>query len=84
MMPSSVTPEDGNVASEDEKPRDADYWARKVSSLKLGPVPSGAINLNVQGKRPVGPLQGFGSMWQKTYRVRLTGVKVLPPTAPPK
>ena len=78
MMSSSVTPEEGSTTPEEEKNRDADFWAQRVSSLKLGPVPSGAINLNVQGKRPVGPLQGFGSMWQKTYRVRLTGVKVLP------
>ena len=67
-----------SVPSEESKPRDAGNWARKVSSLKLGEVPSGAINLNVSGKQPVGPLQGFGPMWQKTYRVRLTGTKVLP------
>ncbi len=67
-----------SVPPDESKPRDADNWARKVSSLKLGEVPSGAINLNVSGKQPVGPLQGFGRMWQKTYRVRLTGVKVLP------
>jgi hypothetical protein len=71
-MTSPSVPPDGS------KPRDADNWARKVSSLKLGDVPSGAINLNVSGKQPVGPLQGFGRMWQKTYRVRLMGVKVLP------
>src|SRR5690242_182927 len=67
-----------SVPPDESRPRDADNWARKVSSLKLGEVPSGAINLNVSGKQPVGPLQGFGRMWQKTYRVRLTGVKVLP------
>ena len=67
-----------SVPPDASKPRDADNWARKVSSLKLGEVPSGAINLNVSGKQPVGPLQGFGRMWQKTYRVRLTGVKALP------
>lgn len=81
MMSSSISPEESNTniaSSEEGKPRDADYWARNVSSLKLGAVPSGAINLNVQGKRPVGPLQGFGSMWQKTYRVHLNGAKVLP------
>ncbi len=78
MMSSPISPEEGNVPPEAGKPRDADNWARKVSSLKLGVMPSGALNLNVQGKRPVGPLQGFGSMWQKTYRVRLTGAKVLP------
>jgi hypothetical protein len=78
MMSSSVSPEEGKQTPEENKPRDADFWARKVSSLKLGAVPSGAINLNVQGKQPVGPLQGFGRMWQKTYRVELKDVKVLP------
>jgi hypothetical protein len=32
------------------------------------------VNLNVQGRREVGALQGFGKLWQKTYRVRLAGV----------
>lgn len=71
MTTPSITPSEG-------KPRDADNWAPKVSSLKLGPVPSGAINLNVHGKQAVSPLQGFGPMWQKTYRVQLKDVKVLP------
>jgi hypothetical protein len=59
-------------------PRDAAYWAEYVSTLQLGEVPAGALNLNVSGKRLVGPIQGFGRMWQKTYRVRLTGADVTP------
>ena len=31
-------------------------------------MPEGAININVEGKRLAGPIQGFGKMWQKTYR----------------
>ena len=27
----------------------------------------------VEGKRLVGPVQGFGKLWQKTYKVRLDG-----------
>jgi hypothetical protein len=34
--------------------------------------------LNVAGRRATGPLQGFGQMWQKTYRIRLTGAQVTP------
>ena len=30
------------------------------------------------GKRPTSPLQGFGQMWQKTYRVRLAGSEATP------
>lgn len=66
-----------NPPSEKE-PRDAPYWAQPVSKLRVSDVPAGAINLNVDGRRIVGPLQGFGQMWQKTYRVRLSGVKVTP------
>jgi hypothetical protein len=65
-------------SSGDNKPRDADNWASNVSSFQLGVVPTGAINLNVEGRRGVGPLQGFGPMWQKTYWVRLQGLGLSP------
>jgi hypothetical protein len=59
-------------------PRDAAYWAGRVDTLKVAAVPAGAINLNVDGRRVVGPVQGFGQLWQKTYRVRLNGAHVTP------
>ena len=49
-----------------------------VSKLEVSDVPSGAVSLNVEGRHVVGPLQGFGQLWQKTYRVRLTDVEVTP------
>ena len=55
-----------------EQPRDAAYWSGQVSGLKVSNVPSGALNLNVEGKLVNGPLQGFGQMWQKTYRITLS------------
>jgi hypothetical protein len=61
-----------------EKSRDADHWAQPVSRLKVSDVPAGAINLNLEGRRVTGPLQGFGQVWQRTYRVRLDGVEVTP------
>ena len=60
------------------KPRDTDYWAGPVERLKLGQVPSGAMNMNVEGRELTGPLRGFGQMWQKTYRVPLTGADPSP------
>jgi hypothetical protein len=60
------------------EPRDAAYWAKNVTTLKLGEVPAEAVNLNVTGRRVVGPVQGFGKMWQKTMRVELTGAEVTP------
>ena len=53
-----------------ERPRDAAHWARYVETLE---APDGIVNRNVEGRRLVSPLQGFGKMWQKTYRVRLEG-----------
>jgi hypothetical protein len=66
-----------NSAAGQGPARDAAYWA-KASTLQLGTVPPEAINLNVNGKRLVGPLQGFGRMWQRTYWVELNGAEVTP------
>jgi len=67
--------------SPDEKqtvmPRDAAYWA-KQTSFKVTNAPIGALNLNVDGRLAVSPLQGFGQMWQKTYRIRLEDTNVQP------
>ncbi len=58
--------------------RDAEYWAKSGTDLKVGEVPSDAINLNVEGRSVASPIQGFGKMWQKTYKVNLGDVE---PTA---
>ena len=58
--------------------RDTAYWARYAETLKVAGVAEGATNINVEGRRAVGPLQGFGQMWQKTYRVSLVGADVTP------
>jgi hypothetical protein len=41
-------------------------------------VPKGAAGVNVEGRREVGALQGFGRLWQKTYQVRLVGMEATP------
>jgi hypothetical protein len=65
----------------DSQARDVAHWARPVSRLKVTDVPRGAVSLNVEGRQVVGPLQGFGQLWQKTYRVRLPGGGVSPAAA---
>ncbi len=42
----------------------------------MSEVPEGAVNLNVEGRRLTSPIQGFGKMWQKTYRVRIPSERV--------
>jgi hypothetical protein len=58
--------------------RDAANWAQDGTHLRVSAAPQGAINLNVEGRNVVGPLQGFGRMWQKTYRVSLAEAGVTP------
>ena len=60
------------------QPRDAAYWAKQGSKFTVSHVPTGALNLNVEGRTALSPLQGFGQMWQKTYRVALKGANVKP------
>ncbi|MGH3089454.1 MAG: hypothetical protein ACRDSJ_19355 [Rubrobacteraceae bacterium] len=63
---------------EERKPRDEGSWAWSRNSMRLTNVPEGALNANVDGRRPMSPLQGFGQMWQKTYTVRLEGSEAAP------
>lgn len=58
-------------------PRDAPNWAKQSSNLKVSAAPGNQVN-NVDGRSAVGPLQGFGKMWQKTYRLQLVGCDASP------
>ncbi len=46
--------------------------------LKAGAKPDEASGLNVHGKEPMRPNEGFGWLWRKTYLVRLKGKNVSP------
>lgn len=69
-----------DTSSENPLPRNAGSWAQPVDRMSVGEVPSEAINLNVAGRRPMSPLQGFGQLWQKTYRIELDDPSVSPET----
>jgi hypothetical protein len=60
------------------RPDHANAWSGPVDRLVVGEMPRDAINLNVAGRRLVGPVQGFGRLWQKTYRVGLQGSQASP------
>ncbi len=66
----------------EEKPaRNAEGWARQdTHTLHVERVPTGALNLNVDGRQITSPLQGFGQMWQKTYRISLKDATLAPTT----
>lgn len=80
-MTQSDTPDDNSGQSDTPSSAGRDpqaTWAKPVDRLHLGEVSAEAINLNVSGKRLSGPLQGFGQLWQKTYRIRLEGADPTP------
>ena len=66
-----TSPKDDKLEINTPASRDSAYWAHPVKGLKISG--DGVPGLNVEGRQVIGPLQGFGQMWQKTYRVRLSG-----------
>ena len=60
--------------------RDEQNWAKPVDALAASNVPAGALD-TVGGKRVLSPIQGFGKMWQKTYKVSLADTDVTPQDA---
>jgi hypothetical protein len=64
--------------SEKRAQRDGAAWAKPVAHLEIAGVEPGSSGINVAGRRPTSPVQGFGRMWQKTYRIRLKGAAVGP------
>ena len=64
--------------SEKREQRDGTAWAKPVAHLEIAGVEPGSAGINVTGRRPTSPVQGFGRMWQKTYRIRLEGAGVTP------
>jgi hypothetical protein len=53
--------------------RDAAGWAPPVQTLTVSDG-----HINVTGRRPTAPINGFGRMWQKTYRISFGDVAVAP------
>ncbi len=64
------------TTTEPRAPRDQESWARPVDRLTTTAKTTGLDT--VTGRRVAGPVQGFGQMWQKTFRVHLEGAEVAP------
>ena len=66
------------MTNQSENPSRLEDWAQPVDRLKVSGLQSGAVNLNVEGRRITGPVQGFGQLWQKTYTIRLKNSPLSP------
>lgn len=67
------------ATSDSKQYSDRDNWARPVDQLKVNETYQEAVNLNVDGRKISGLTHGFGQLWQKTYKVRLSGITISPP-----
>lgn len=74
----STTDKTEKTEKTEKTPRDAANWARVGHTVHVGGTPVGALNQNVDGRQLTGPMRGFGQLWQKTYRITLTGVDKTP------
>ncbi len=62
-----IPPETGTIA----EPLDITFWAKHVTRLEVPEMPPEAINLNVNRRHVVGPIEGFGQLWQKKYHLHI-------------
>jgi hypothetical protein len=53
-------------------------WAVPVDRLTTSDLHPDAVTINVAGRKVTNPVQGFGPMWQKTYRIHLTTPELTP------
>ncbi|MDQ7785052.1 MAG: FAD-dependent oxidoreductase [Desulfomonilaceae bacterium] len=56
-------------------------WARSVSELFVPDMPKEARNLNVNGRRAVGPVSGFGRLCRKVFRLHIRDTAISPECA---
>jgi anti-anti-sigma regulatory factor len=63
---------------EPANPVDVESWARLPGRLVVPPMPPDAIDMNMRGRAVVGPVDGFGALWQKTYRLPVVGMDISP------
>jgi len=76
VHPVAIAGDDGSSAN----PRSS-AWAAPVETLTISDAPAGAVNRNVDGRTLSGPLQGFGPLWEKRYRIRLMDGGITPEEA---
>lgn len=54
-------------------PRNVDNWAKPIDVFHVHETIQGVHKGNIEGRRPTGPLHGFGQLWQKSYEVSIPG-----------
>ena len=58
------------MSERDETAHASANWAKPVEKLTAAGAPDGALEPRRRASGSSGPIQGFGKLWQKTYKVR--------------
>jgi pyruvate/2-oxoglutarate dehydrogenase complex dihydrolipoamide dehydrogenase (E3) component/anti-anti-sigma regulatory factor len=77
-------PRERSPAREEQQPcilTNLTSWAKPASELFVPQMPKEARNLNVNGLRAVGPVNGFGQLCQKVFRLHIKHPAITPEQA---
>lgn len=66
------------MSEHEHKAQPSSGWAKRVEHLHVKDKYEREFIMNVEGRSVVGPLQGFGQLWQKTYKAQLAGKDLVP------
>lgn len=69
---SNTTGDSGSV------PINISNWAKPIEFMEVREAPEEARNLNVNGRRPIGPVNGFGQLIQKVYTLTIKDPNISP------
>ena len=58
--------------------RDTSDTSERISAVTADPLPRGALEVNVEERKSMGPNDGFGKLWRKRFWIRLAGSTVTP------
>ena len=74
-----ITPDKQPAVDIESNPSfDMTFWAKPVDRLVVPEMPPQAINRNMLGRHVAGPVDGFGQLWQKTYRLTIDKPGITP------
>ncbi len=80
LFTAGVSPGHASVAGirAPDVPMNLENWARPVQELYVPNMPVEARNLNVNGRRAIGPVNGFGRLCQKVFRLHIQDPEISP------
>jgi anti-anti-sigma factor len=77
ILPTSIP----SPSKQSTAPRDEHFWCHPLDKISVPFTSPTGFNLNVNGRLPVGPVNGFGQLWQKIYWLQVNDSAITPEQA---